>query len=219
MTIHPRVLRIFPCPLRKNSTMLKPHGTLAWWNITKRECSLFMRGGRKTLKTYSSVENYIIPSSPKQNYKLFPFYRQRLLPAVPSPCTPPCHIYPCSTPPFPPDSFLWCSLSDDYQTIVGCPTRHLSTPTRHLSDKYHTCTICPPDIFCAICTSDVHQTYTRHPPHICQMYGICLVYKWYLSDRCLVRHLTGIWQSSDNHLTGSTRQIATVWRKRWCNAN
>ncbi len=105
------------------------------------------------------------------------------------------------TPTFPPDS---CYLSGaPCQTITG----HLSTPTRHLSDKYHTWTICPPDIYCAICTPDVHQTYTRHPPHICQIYGICLVYMWYLSD---------ILQSSDNHLTGSTRQIATLWRKRWC---
>ncbi len=122
--------------------------------------------------------------------------------------------------------FVWCSLSDDHQTIVRClsdvppdicqlPSDICQTSTTYTPDMYHQ-TICPPDIYCTICTPDIHQTYTRHPPHICQMYGKCLVYKSYLSDRCLVRHLTGIWQSSDNHLTGSTRQIATVWWKRWC---
>ncbi len=52
---------------------------------------------------------------------------------------------------------------------------------------------------------------TRHPPHICQMYGICLVYMWYLSDRCLVGHLAGIWQSSDReHQINSNCLAETV---------
>ncbi len=58
------------------------------------------------------------------------------------------------------------------------------------------------------------------------MSGGHMVHVWYLSDRCLmgvdrclVGHLTGIWQSSDNFLTGSTIQIATVWRKRWSTWN
>ena len=53
----------------------------------------------------------------------------------------------------------------------------------------------------------------------------CIIqyHMWYLSDRCLVvvdrclvRHLADTWQLSDNHLTESTRQIAGVWRERWC---
>ena len=45
---------------------------------------------------------------------------------------------------------------------------------------------------------------------------------WYICGTCLTDvwwELTdgwwGIWHSSDNHLTRSTRQIAIVWRKRW----
>ena len=33
--------------------------------------------------------------------------------------------------------FVWCSLSGDCQMPVRCPIRRLSTPTRHLSFKYH----------------------------------------------------------------------------------
>ncbi len=113
--------------------------------------------------------------------------------------------------------------SDNCQMSQQTSVNSNQTSVRQVPHIHQTCTICPPDIYCAICTADDHQTYTRHPPPICQMYGICLMYMWYLSDRCLVgvdrclvRHLTGILQSSDNHLTGSTRQIATVWRKRWC---
>ncbi len=77
-----------------------------------------------------------------------------------------------------------------------CLTRHLSTPTRHMSD-----------------TGTVYVWWT---------YDTCLVYVWYMSDRCLVgvdrclvRHLTGIWHLSGDYLTGSTSQIATVWQKQW----
>ncbi len=119
--------------------------------------------------------------------------------------------------------FVWCSLSDDHQTIVRCLSYVPPDICQLPPDICQTSTTCTPDIYCTICTPDDHQTYTRHPPHICQMCGSCLVYMLYLSDRCLVgvdrclvKHPTGIWQSSDNHLTGSTRQIATVWRKRWC---
>ncbi len=86
---------------------------------------------------------------------------------------------------------VWCSfmsLTDNRQTIVRGPTRHLSTPTRHLSDKYH--------------------IYIRHVPHAHQTYGTCLVYMWYLSDRCLVgvdRCLVG--QASDNRLTGTVKYV------------
>ncbi len=65
-------------------------------------------------------------------------------------------------------------------------------PNRHLSDKYHVHTR----------HMYIHQTLTDK-----RLLGI---------DRCLVDHLEGIWHSSDNHLTRSTRQIATDWWKWWC---
>ena len=77
-------------------------------------------------------------------------------------------------------------LPDNCQMPVRCPTRHMSSPIRHLSDKYHLYTRHVPHAHQTYTVPDVHQTYTRHPPYICQIYGICLVYMWYLSDRCLV---------------------------------
>ena len=72
-----------------------------------------------------------------------------------------------------------------------------------------------------ICLVDIWYTYGT--VHVWWAYGTCLVHMWYLFDRCLVGvdrclvgHLTVIWQSSGNHLTGATRQIANVWQKRWC---
>ena len=102
--------------------------------------------------------------------------------------------------------FVWCSLSDNRQTIFRCLS-------------YVPSDICqlPPDI-CQTSTTYTPGRYhapTRHMVYdvwcilVC---GTCLTDVWW--------HLTdvwwGIWQTSDNHLTGSTRQIATVWPKRWC---
>ncbi len=114
-------------------------------------------------------------------------------------------------------------LTDDCQMLARCPTRHLSTPTRHLSDKYHIYTRHIPYIWqiSGGCLVNIWCTYGT--VYVWWAYGICLVYMWYLSDKCLVGvdicragHLTSIWQLSGDHLTGSTRQIVTVWRKRWC---
>ncbi len=118
-------------------------------------------------------------------------------------------------------------LSDNCQVPVRCPTRHLSDIyhmyTRHIPDIHQISTRHP---------SDVHQTSDRHVcymsviclVHFWYMSGTCLVHVWYLSDRCLVGvdrclvgHLTGTWQLSDNHLAGSTRHLSGVWRERWCN--
>ncbi len=58
---------------------------------------------------------------------------------------------------------------------VRYPTRHLSTPYRHLSGKYHIFTrhvsyliICPPDIYSTRCPPDIYHN-TRHPPYICHI--------------------------------------------------
>ena len=105
-------------------------------------------------------------------------------------------------------------LSDVRPGICQCPPDICQTSTTYTPDMYHMptrhimyqmYTRCPPD-------------NTRHPPDICQMYG-----HWYMSgvlDVVLVWQVSGgSWQmshgASDNHLTGSTRQIATVWRKGW----
>ncbi len=60
---------------------------------------------------------------------------------------------------------------DNYQMPVRCPTRYLLTPTGHLSHKYHKHTRYVPYAHqtytvWTIYTSDVHQTYTRHPSDI-----------------------------------------------------
>ena len=96
-----------------------------------------------------------------------------------------------STPTFPPDS---CYLSGaPFQMIDRCLSDGCQMPHQTPVNS--------------------NQTSVRQVPHLHETY---LVYMWCLSDRCLVGHLTGIWQSSDDHLTGSTRQIANVWWKRWC---
>ncbi len=121
--------------------------------------------------------------------------------------------------------FVWCSLSDNRQTIARCLSDVPSDICQFPPDICQTSTTYTPDMYCTICTPDVHQTYTytRHPPDMSDMWYMSGAYMWYLSDRCLVgvdrclmEHLAGIWQPSVNHLTGSTRQIATVWWKQWC---
>ncbi len=47
--------------------------------------------------------------------------------------------------------------------------------------------------------------------HVWCICGTCLADVWWE----LTRHLTGIGQLSGDYLTGSTRQLATVWRKWW----
>ncbi len=101
---------------------------------------------------------------------------------------------------------------------VRCPTRNLSTPTRHLSYMYDIYTRHVPYVHQTYTVPYVHQMPTRHPPDICQIYGICLVYMSYMSDRCLVGvdrclvgHLAGIWQSSGReHQTNSNCLAVTV---------
>ncbi len=99
-------------------------------------------------------------------------------------------IFP-NTPPFPPDS---CYLS-------GSPCQMI---TRQLSDA------CQMSLQTSV---NSHQTSIKQVPH---MPGVNVVLVW--QDVWL--ELTGVWwgnvwQSSVNHLTWSTRQIATVWRKWW----
>ena len=59
----------------------------------------------------------------------------------------------------------------------------------------------------------LHQTYTIHLTdiYVWWAYGTCLMYMWYLSDRCLVGNLTIVWCSSDReHQTNSNRLGETV---------
>ncbi len=133
-----------------------------------------------------------------------------------------------STPPFPPDSCYLSGapcqtiirrLSDAGQMSHQTSVNSHQTSVRQVPHIHQTCTICPPDKYCAICTPDVHQTYTRHPPPICQMYGICLMYMWYLSHsgswqmsgETSDRHLAIVWQSSDReHQTNRNCLAETV---------
>ena len=126
------------------------------------------------------------------------------------------------------------SLSDDHQTIVKClsdvptdicqlppdicpnPTRHLSTSTRHLSKSHQT------SVNSHQTSANFHQTSIRQVPHLPQISVRYVVYVWYKCGTCLTDVwleladvLWGIWPSSDNHMSGSTKQIATVWWKRW----
>ncbi len=103
------------------------------------------------------------------------------------------------------------SVNSNQTSVRRVP--HLpQTDTIHLIDIWWMYGICLVDIW-----------YIYGTVHVWWAYGTCLVYMWYLFDRCLVGvnrclvgHLTVIWQSSGSHLTGATRQIATVWQKRWC---
>ena len=114
-------------------------------------------------------------------------------------------------------------LSDACQMPHQTPVNSNQTSVRQVPHLHQTYTIHLTDIWwmSGICLVDVWCTYGT--VYVWWAYGTCLVYVWYLSDRCLVGvdrclvgHLTGIWQSSGDHLTRSTRQIATIWRKRWC---
>ena len=88
--------------------------------------------------------------------------------------------------PFPPDD---CQMS--HQTSVN-PHQ---TSVRQVPHIQQTCTICQPDIYCTRCVRP----------------GVNVILVWQMSVwGCQVS--VG---ASENHLTGSTRQIATVWRKRW----
>ncbi len=120
--------------------------------------------------------------------------------------------------------FVWCSLSDDCQTIARCLSDVSPDVCQLPPDICQTSTTYTPDIY-------MYHTSGRYVVDVWYMSGGCLVYiwhsiclvsiwymsgVWYLSDRCLVgvdRCLVG--HLTDDRLTGSNRQIATVWRKRW----
>ncbi len=100
--------------------------------------------------------------------------------------------------------FVWCTLSDTCQMTVRS---------------------CLPDASPYICQlqPDICQTSTTITPDRYHTSDRCLVYVWWTSGTCLTDvwwELTDvwldIWQSSGDHLKGNTRQIATVWGKRWC---
>ncbi len=95
-----------------------------------------------------------------------------------------------STPPFPPDT---CYLSDaPCQMIV----RQLSGACQ----MPHQTSV------------NFHQTSSTYTPDTYHM-----VYVWCICGTCLTNVWWGIWQTPDNHLTGSMGQIAGVWREQWCN--
>ena len=102
-------------------------------------------------------------------------------------------------------------------TIVRCHTRHLSTRTRHLSDKYHIYTRHVPYTQKTYTVPYVHQMFTRHIPYIHQISVRCIVYVWCKCGTCLTDVWLestgvwwGIWQLSDKkHLSMST----------WTNSN
>ena len=105
--------------------------------------------------------------------------------------------------------FVWRSLSDDCQM-----PHQTSVNSNHLHQT--------PYIWLISGGWLVYVWWTYGTECLVGVWQI--VYIWYISDRCLVGvdrcllgHLTGIWQSYGDHLTASTRQIAnvTVCRKRW----
>ncbi len=79
---------------------------------------------------------------------------------------------------------------------------------------------------CLCCTEDqcLPSNEMKMPEHwrpSCVVLSLSLFMPERLSNTmpCLHHHsrrLTGTWQLSDNHLTGSTRHVSGVWRKRWC---
>ncbi len=80
-------------------------------------------------------------------------------------------------------------LSDNCKVPARCPTRHLSTPDRHLSDKYH--------------------TYTRHIPYAHQTYTY--VGSWQMSGGASGRHLAIVWQSSHWSQIWQTHYFYLLW--------
>ncbi len=119
--------------------------------------------------------------------------------------------------------FVWCSLSDDHQTIVRClsdvpPDIYQLPPDK--SDKYHIYTRHVPyahqTLYCAICTPDVHQTYWQL--NLKCMSGVYVVVVWQMSGgswqtsgKTSDRHLALVWQSSDReHQTNSNCLAETV---------
>ncbi len=108
-----------------------------------------------------------------------------------------------------------CQMS--HQTSVNSH----QTSVRQVPDMYQTCTRHVPDMYqtCTRHMTDMYQTSTIHVPDIWQTCTRQVPYMYHTCTRCLVGHLTGTWQSFDNHLTGSTRHLSGVWRERWCRAN
>ncbi len=94
-------------------------------------------------------------------------------------------------------------------SVIRYQTSVISTSVPYI---HQTCTICQPDMYLTICTPDDHQTYTRHPPNICQVYGMSGVngvLVWQMSGEASV--CWGIWQASDReHQTNSNCLAETV---------
>ena len=113
-------------------------------------------------------------------------------------------------------------LSDAYQMTHHPYVNSNQTSVRQVSHTHQTYTIHLTDIWWMSGICLVHLWCTYGTVYVWWAYSTCLVYMWYLSDRCLVGvdrclvgHLTVIWQLSGDHLTRSNRQIAPVWWKRW----
>ncbi len=109
--------------------------------------------------------------------------------------------------------FVWCTLSDDCQTIIRCLSCQM--PTRLPPDICQTTTTYTPDIY-HMSTRHICQTYTRLVG-IWYMSGVYVILVWHLSDGTSDRHLTIILQTSDReHQTNSKCLAGMVVYFRKC---